>query len=92
VFYLETYIEKYLAYGERIVTGKDNLLCFSKSIIVKNIKSNSLMIEGPGFVFISAPESVSRGRFPRFSTIGLVFMLIVVFEMLAMHILTIINE
>jgi hypothetical protein len=33
-------------------------LCFSKGVIFKKAKNNSLLVEGPGFVFISVPDFV----------------------------------
>jgi hypothetical protein len=75
-----------------MLTGKDNILCISKGVIVKKVKSNSLIVEGPGFVFVAAPESVSNRIIPRLSMVGLIFMLIVLLEILAMSILDIFNE
>ncbi len=62
----------------------DGLLCYSKTVKVNRYKSNTLLMEGPGFLFFSVSKT-SHSGFPRLATIGLILMAILMLEMLALH-------
>jgi len=79
----ETCIEKSLGEREKIVVPTGGILCFSKTLKVSRYKSNTFLMEGPGFLFFSVAKT-SRSGFPRLATIGLILMAIFMLEILAL--------
>lgn len=62
-----------------MVVPAKGLLCFGKNIRVTKLRGDSLLMEGPGFVFFELPHGTRTG-ISSIWTIGAVFLLILLVE------------